>query len=256
VLPGVSKKLIVVPLYASHWVNPELYQPLPRADRHYDLIMVASWGKVKRHQVLFSALRSMPRELRVLLVGQDQEGRTADTIRELAGWYGVADRFTILSNQPHREVTKLLCQARASVVLSKREGSCVVVAESLFADTPVALLQDAVIGSRVYLNDETGRFLDERHLARDLTEFIRNADRYEPRRWAEQNITCWRSSQTLNDFLKRHALKQGQAWTQDIAALQWSPDPRLARNEDRPLIAAEREEIVRRFGLEIGLPLQ
>src|SRR5205823_6045879 len=46
VLPGVSSRLIVVPLYASHWVNPELYQPLPKAERQYDLIMVASWGKV------------------------------------------------------------------------------------------------------------------------------------------------------------------------------------------------------------------
>ena len=84
VLPRVSSRLIVVPLYASSWVNPELYQPVPHAERPYDLIMVASWGKVKRHHVLFKALRSMPRDLRVLLVGQDQEGRSADTIRELA----------------------------------------------------------------------------------------------------------------------------------------------------------------------------
>jgi glycosyltransferase involved in cell wall biosynthesis len=254
VLPFVSNRLIVVPLYASHWVNPDLYQPMPKADRPFDLIMVASWGKVKRHHIFFSALRSMPRDLRVLLVGQDQDGRTADTIRELAGWYGVADRFTILSNQPHREVTKLFCQARCSVVLSKREGSCVVVAESLFADAPVALLQDAVIGSRVFLNEQTGRFLDERHLARDLTEFIQNADRYQPRGWAEQNISCWRSTQILNDILRQHALESGQRWTQDIAPLQWSPDPQLAQAEDRHRLSAERGTILERFGLEIGPP--
>ena len=117
VLPRVSSRLIVAPLYASHWVNPEFYQPLPRAERPFDLIMVASWGKVKRHQALFAALRTMPKEMRVLLVGQDQEGRTADTIRELAGWYGVADRFTILTNQPHREVTKLFCSRSFSACL-------------------------------------------------------------------------------------------------------------------------------------------
>jgi glycosyltransferase involved in cell wall biosynthesis len=254
VLPRVSNRLTVVPLYASHWMNPELYQPMPRAERPYDLIMVASWGKVKRHQALFSALRTMSKDLRVLLVGQDQEGRSADTIRELARWYGVADRLTILSNQPHREVTKLFCQARASAVLSKREGSCVVVAEALFADTPVALLRGAVIGSRVFLNEQTGRFLDERNLARDLTDFVQNADRYQPRAWAEQNISCWRSTQILNDALKRHALERGQAWTQDIAPLQWSPDPLLARTVDRQRFAAERSEIVQRFGLEIGPP--
>jgi glycosyltransferase involved in cell wall biosynthesis len=254
VLPRVSSRLKVVSLYASNWVNPELYQPLPRPERAYDLIMVASWGKVKRHQALFAALRTMPKDLRVLLVGQDQEGRSAESIRELARWYDVADRFTILSNQPHREVTKLFCQARASVVLSKREGSCVVVAESLFADTPVALLHGAVIGSRVFLNEQTGRFLDERALARDLTEFVRNAERYQPRAWAEQKISCWRSTQILNDILRRHALERGQAWTQDLAPLQWSPDPLLARAEDRQRLATERSEIVQRFGLEIGPP--
>ena len=85
-----------VPLLASHWVNPDLYQPLLKSERPYDLIMVASWGKVKRHQVLFRALRSLPTNLRVLLVGQDQEGRTADTIRELARGYGVADRLELV----------------------------------------------------------------------------------------------------------------------------------------------------------------
>ena len=254
VLPRISNRLIVVPLYASSWVNPDLYQPLPKADRPYDLIMVASWGKVKRHHVLFSALRSMPKELRVLLVGQDQESRSAETIGELARWYGVADRLTILSNQPYREVTKLFCQARASVVLSKREGSCVVVAESLFADAPVGLLQDAVLGSRVFINEQTGRFLDGNHLARDLTDLVQNADRYQPRAWAEQNISCFHSTQILNDVLKQHALRRGQAWTQDIAALHWAPDPKLIRVEDQHRLAAEREEIRQRFGLEIGLP--
>jgi glycosyltransferase involved in cell wall biosynthesis len=252
VLPRVSNRLIVVPLYASQWVNPDLYVPLPRVDRPYELIMVASWGKVKRHQALFAALRSMPREFRVLLVGQDQEGRSAETIRELARWYGVADRFTILTNQPYREVRKLFCQARASVVLSKREGSCVVIAESLFADAPAALLQEAVIGSRVFLNEQTGRFLDGNHLARDLTEFVKNADRYQPRRWAEQNISCHHSSQILNALLKQSALERGQVWTQDIATMQWSPDPRLVRPEDRQRLAAEWQEIQQRFGWEIG----
>ncbi|MCI0642794.1 MAG: glycosyltransferase, partial [Gemmataceae bacterium] len=149
VLPRIAPKFVVVPLYASHWVNPERFRPLPRTDRVYDLVMVTSWGKVKRHFALFKALKKMRPDIRVLLIGQDQEGRSADTIRKEARWYGVENWLTILANQPYEMVTQLLCQAKASVVLSKREGSCVVVAESLFADTPVALLEGAEIGSRV-----------------------------------------------------------------------------------------------------------
>src|ERR1043165_2701980 len=254
VLQRISNRFVVVPLYASHWVNPQVFQPLPRSQRRYDLIMVASWGKVKRHHALFSALRSMPRDLRVLLVGQDQDGRTADTIRNLARWYGVADRLTILSDQPYAEVARLFCQSRSSVVLSRREGSCVVVAESLFADTPVALLHDAVIGSRVFINEQTGRFLDGRNLAKELTEFIASEDRYQPRAWAEKNIACWQSTEVLNCELKQHALARGEGWTQDIAPLQWSPGPGLARAEERQRLAGERERILREFALEIGRP--
>jgi glycosyltransferase involved in cell wall biosynthesis len=252
--PRMSPNLTPVPLYASSWVNPDLFQPLPRKERAYDLLMVANFAKFKRHQAFFRALRSMPRDMRILLIGQNQDGRTDDTIREAARWYGVADRFTLLSNQPYRAIPKAYCNARASVVLSKREGSCVAIAESLFADTPAAMLQEAGIGSRVFLNDQTGRFLDGKHLARDLTDFVRNADHYQPRQWAEQNITCRRSSRVLNELLKQNALERGQEWTQDIASMQWAPDPAYLQPEDRLRLEAERCDIQERFGLDIGPP--
>jgi glycosyltransferase involved in cell wall biosynthesis len=255
VFPRMSSNLVTVPLYASSWVNPEMFQPLPKAERSWDLLMVANFAKFKRHHAFLGALRSLPGQTRVLLIGQNQDGRDADTIRATARWYGVADRFTLRSNQPYREVVRAFCQARASVVLSKREGSCVAIVESMFADAPAAMLRDAGIGSRAFINDQTGRFLDEATLARDLAEFVRDANRYQPRAWAEQNITCWHSSQVLNDVLKSKALELGQDWTVDIAPLQWSPDPMLARSEDRPRAAVERADILERFGLEIGPPI-
>jgi hypothetical protein len=115
-------------------------------------------------------------------------------------------------------------------------------------------LNDAVLGSRVFINEQTGRFLAERNLADELTDFVRNADGYQPRAWAERHISCWKSTQILNDILKRHALERGEIWTQDIAPLQWSPDPTLARAEDRQRLLAERQAIQERFGLEIGPP--
>lgn len=252
VFPRMSPNLIAVPLYASSWVNPALFTPLPKSERTHDLLMVANFAKFKRHFAFFSALRSMPRDLRILLIGQDQDGRTAETIRETARWYGVADRFTLLSHLPYREIPRHYCSARASVVLSKREGSCVAIAESLFADAPAAMLQEAGIGSRVFINEQTGRFLDGAHLARDLTDLVASAARYSPRAWAEANISCFRSTQTLNDVLKRSARERGQDWTLDIAPLQWSPDPLLVHAEDRVRMASERADIAARFSLEIG----
>jgi glycosyltransferase involved in cell wall biosynthesis len=255
VFPRMSPNLVVTPLYASSWVNPDLFQPIPKAERKWDLLMVANFAKFKRHHAFFGALRSMPKDLRVLLIGQDQDGRTAATIHDVARWYGVEDRFTLLSRQPYVEMAKHFCSARSSVVLSKREGSCVAIAESLFADAPAAMLADAGIGSRAFINEQTGRFLDERHLARDLTEFVRDADRYRPRAWADANISCYRSTQMLNELLKEKALALGQEWTQDILPMQWAPDPKLVRSEDRARLEGERADIISRYGLEIGLPL-
>jgi hypothetical protein len=36
--------------------------------------------------------------------------------------------------------------------------------------------------------------------------------------------------------------------------MQWCPDPRLVRVEDQQRLAAERGDILARFGWEIGLP--
>ncbi len=251
-IPRIASSMQVVPIYASQWVNPDLFHPTPHASREFDLVMVASWGKVKRHQALFSAMRTMPRDTRVLLVGQDQDGRTAETIRDLAASYGVARQVTIAANQPYPAVAQHLANARASVVLSRREGSCVVIAESFFADTPAALLEGAVIGSRTFLNAETGRLLDPRQLGRDLASFIEASGSFRPRAWAERNISAQRTTARLNDALRQDAKARGEDWTVDLATLQWSPDPVLATAADRARLAPEQEDLARRFGLLVG----
>jgi glycosyltransferase involved in cell wall biosynthesis len=252
VLPRVSANYVVVPLFASSWVNPDVFRPLPHDKRDIDLIMVANFGKVKRHYVLFKALREMPARIRVVLVGQDQDARTADTLRAEARCFGVDRRFHILSNAGYPQVVSALCRSRTSVVLSRREGSCVVVAESLFADTPAALYEDAEIGSRAFINPATGRLLKHRGLAAQLLDFIERAGEYAPRQWAEAHISCFRSSQTLNDILKEHMRAAGEDWTLGLAPLYWCPDPRLVFPEDRHRLASARREIRDRFGVEMG----
>ncbi len=85
ILQRISPKYRVVPMYTSHWVNPARYQPRPRAERDIDILMVAAWGKVKRHRLLSRALRRMPASLKVVVIGQDQDGRTQATMRKECG---------------------------------------------------------------------------------------------------------------------------------------------------------------------------
>jgi glycosyltransferase involved in cell wall biosynthesis len=254
ILPRLAPNYVPVPLFASSWVNPAFYHPLPRHERDVDIVMLANFGKYKRHLALFRALRGLSPRPRVLLIGQEQNGRTADTLRAEAAVYGVADALTIRTNVSDDEVAHSLCRARVSLILSRREGSCVAVAESLFADTPVGLLHDAEVGSRAFLNAETGRFLDERNLSADLAAFLAESGRYSPRAWADEHLSCFRSSAVLNDLLKRHALSAGQEWTCDLAPLCWRPNPVLVSPEDRQRMQAAHDDVCQRFNIEIGLP--
>jgi glycosyltransferase involved in cell wall biosynthesis len=250
-LPSISPKFVPIPLYASSWVNPEWFPAAPLT-RDIDVVMVANFAKFKRHHALFAALRTLPRTLRVLLIGQAESNRTASSIRAEADAYGVSDRFELVVDAPHQLVLESFRRARISLVLSRREGSCVVVAESLFADTPVGLLENAHVGSRAFINEHTGRLLSHRGLGSQLLDFLKRADRYAPRAWAEEHISCWQSTRVLNEQFKRHALDRGHAWTEDLAPLHWRPDPQPANSKDRARLQPAYDDVRARFGLDIG----
>ncbi len=252
IFPRLSAKYSMVPLFASSWVNPALYKPVPFEQKDIDLLMVASFEEYKRHFLLFKALRTMPASTRVLLIGQDHEGRTAESIMSEARAYGVQDRFELRVNAPHTTVLEALCRAKTTVVLSRREGSCVAVVESMFANTPVGVFEDAEVGSRVHINEATGRLLRYRDLGRQLSDFAANADKYSPRAWAERNISCSHSTHVLNEAVKAHALESGQEWTQDIAAHDWRPNPQLISTQDQARMQGSYDDFLSRFGIRLG----
>ena len=57
IFPRLSPKYVMAPLYASSWVNPGYFAPRPRTERDIDIVMVANFGKYKRHHALFRALQ-------------------------------------------------------------------------------------------------------------------------------------------------------------------------------------------------------
>jgi len=95
------------------------------------------------------------------------------------------------------------------------------------------MFEDAEIGSRVYLNESTGRFFHHQNLSNQIMDFISNSHKYSPRAFAETNISCFQSTRILNEALKAHALATGQAWTLDIAVHHWRPDPQLLSGSDK-----------------------
>jgi glycosyltransferase involved in cell wall biosynthesis len=234
-----------LPLLAGDWVDPDVYQPLPLAEREIDVLMVAHWAPFKRHWLLWKALRELPRTARVVLVGRDLPGRTWRDLRAEARGAGVRQELEFERNVPPERVAELQCAARVSAVFSQREGSCVAVPESLFADAPVAMMRDAHVGSRAYINPRTGVLLDAASIAREFARFHDEAERFDARAWAVENTGCHVASARLNAALRDHALRYGEPWTRDIEPLRWRYVPEYvdpaARERMAPAVRALRE---------------
>ncbi len=238
-----------VPIMACDWIEPRSYAPKPRTIRPLDILMVAGWARLKGHWMLFRALRRMRKGLRVLLVGQNMEGRTADAVYAEAKAFGVGDRIEMIRDAPARLVRELQCDSKIAVVLSRREGSGVVTAESFFADTPVAMLRGAHVGSRAYINDRTGILSNPDRLHRDLSVFLEQSDTYAPRAWALDHITCYHSHRRLNAILRNHAVETRCSWSHDIVPFCWRPDPVYLDDRDRSELAPAYEELHARYGI-------
>lgn len=251
--PRISKKYRMINLYASSWVDPELFKPLPRLERDIDILMLANFGAYKRHHVLFKALRHLPKSLRVVLVGQPNGKRTSEVLLNEAEIFGVRDRIELRQRVSDEEVVDLLCRSKVSLINSRREGSCVAVVESMFANTPVGLVEGAQIGSAIFINQKTGMFLREKYFAKDLGDFLSRADSFSAREWCLANKLSARDScKVLNESLRNNAKSQQLPWTRDIIPFHWRPNPTPFDTEAYAWQRAEKRRIHELFGIEIG----
>ena len=108
-----------------------------------------------------------------------------------------------------------------------------VVTESLFADTPVAMLRDAHIGSRTYINKDTGILLDYTSIRQQLMGLVERRVPFGARKWAEENISCQASLARWNSFLREEAIARGLPWTRDLVPFCWKPYTVYLNDHDR-----------------------
>jgi len=240
-----------IPIMACDWCDPEFYRPRPREQRRVDILMVAHFQRLKRHWLLFEALRRMPKNLNVVLIGRESPGCMKRDILRQARAFGVPQDLTVLSGLEIDEVMAYQCDAKVSAILSKREGSCVAVTEAFFADTPVVMMRDAHIGARTYINNKTGEVTSRGKLHLSLAEMLESSSTYSPRAWAFEHISARRSSERLNTILRDHSLNVGKPWTQDIAPLCWRYVPRYLGSQDAERLKPSVEELRVRYGVEL-----
>jgi hypothetical protein len=139
-----------------------------------------------------------------------------------------------------------------SILLSGWEGSAVVVAESLFANSPVAMLFNAHVGSRAYVNEQTGILMRPATIPWALSELIERGAAYRPRQWAVENISCFRSTCRLNGLLREYCCQHGLAWETDIAPFCWRPNAVYVDPAQGKSMIPEYHRLRERFGLNLA----
>ncbi len=246
-LTAFNPGLRCLPGLACDWVNPQFYRPKSWHSRTVDILMVANWGAFKRHWDFFQALTQLPPNLRVVLVGQNEGGFTQEHIRKLASDIGVPQHLDIRQSISIEEVTQLQCDSKISTVLSRREGGCVALVESLFAGCGLAVRDDACIGSAAHVNDRTGILLRSGHLAEGFLELLDRGPRLDSARWAAEHVSCHRTLEKLLQTLLADAMEKGRPWTRDLALPHWRPHPVLAREEDKNALRPAYADLNARF---------
>jgi hypothetical protein len=257
IIPRFSDKYVVAPLLCSNWVNPAWYQPIPYEQKDIDFFMLANFGEYKRHWELFKALRRMPKDLKVVLIGTHNGSRDDQTIMAEAKAFGLTpDRIDLRRSVPHDEVRDTFVRSKCSLIFSLREGSCMAIVESMFAGTPVGMFDNAKVGSRRFINEQTGRFLTHRRLSEQLMDFLRHSGEFRPRQWVEENkVDCFGSSEALNEVIRKKCLADGDEWTLDTFPHHWSPHPELTDRANYERVRADYDHIQNEIGIDLdGFP--
>ncbi len=239
----LKSNLIPVPFGASDWVDFRIFRPIPGMMKRYASIYVSSYNYVKRHHLLFKTIREIrdPNYKCALVFGKS--GNAKCEIEQLIDYYQVRNNVTIYYGVPQRQVNEILNMSKVNILLSLKEGSNRSIFEGLFANVPGIVLKNNLGVKKDYINETTGRLIDERRLKDTLLYFRNHWEKYNPREWALKNISPLVTAKKLSKYLKIIAQDKGEPWTKDIIPKVNAPELKYFYPEDELSMPTSRAVI-------------
>lgn len=222
VICNMKSNLLPVRLGAGDWVDTDIFQESSNEQKIYDIVMVASWSKVKRHDVLFKAISSEKlKDLKILLIGYPWDGRTREDIIREAKYYGINDQIEILENISQEEVSNAVKKSKIGIMITKREGANRGIYECLLQGVPVILYSGNRGVNKDIINETTGRLASDDELGAVIKEMLSNYRAYSKvARWARQNTGRKIAHALLNEKLRQMAIEKGESYTKSICEIK------------------------------------
>jgi glycosyltransferase involved in cell wall biosynthesis len=245
-IASIGAPLVPIRLGPADWVDADLFSNVQSEDKAYDLVMVANWEPHKRHAQLFRALSKINhRKIRVLLVGFQLGGRTADDIkREAEVIRNPLIKIDILENLPAQEVARHLGQCKVFVFLSRKEGDNKALVEAMFVGVPAIVFDKTIGGARARINPATGMLASDEELSDKIVYMLDHYEEFSPRTWAFQHTGSSVATQVLNDLIHRTVIESGGRFTQNIVEKTNAPNLGYKNPTQRNLFEKDYEFIL------------
>jgi hypothetical protein len=216
-IKSLNSNLTPIRIGAGDWIDSDIFSECPYTDKVYDIVMIANWQRIKRHELLFSAISQCKHTVKkVALIGYPYVGRTKDDIFYEASKYNVKEKLDIYESISRKQVGEIVRQSRSAVMLSLREGANRGIYECFFSGVPVVISNRNVGVNRDHINKYTGLTSDDKVLPENIDFLLENEHDFTPREWALRNTGCANSNRSLNEFLKNIAMDCGEEWTKDL----------------------------------------
>jgi glycosyltransferase involved in cell wall biosynthesis len=244
-IESLRTNLVAVRVGAGEWVDPAIFQAREKdKSAEYDVVMLAAWDPLKRHEVFFRAAARVKRErpLRFALIGYDM-GWTREPIERLLRQYDLENDATIYEDIPHAEVARIVADSKVSLLLSQREGASRAIYESMFCGTPIIVYRQQCGVNLDHVNQHTGLLADDDELADVIKSVLDRPEAFDPRSWAVENAGYSKATEKINAALAEMATRRGYLWTRDIEAKKNAPNLRYAAAGVHQDFAAEYERL-------------
>ena len=170
------------------------------AEKKFDVIYVAAAQPYKRHDILFDALATLPRDVSALCVFG--YGENADALRQQAADMGLNVTFIGPPGVPHAEVNRLMNRARLGVVCGENDGAPAILTEYMLAGLPVLANADLSCGLQ-YIRADTGRVASAANFSTAIAEMLADTSVYQPRKAVLDNWTWPHSMARLAGLIER-----------------------------------------------------
>ena len=204
--PGALVKVLPI---GPEFASPETFFPTG-AQKDFDVIYVAAAQDYKRHDILFEALRALPRDVRCLCVFG--YGELHNDLRDGAASLGLNIEFVGPPGVSHDKVNRLMNRARVGVVCGIDDGAPAILTEYMLAGLPVLANAGLRCGLQ-YITGRTGMTAKAENFADALSYMLRTPEAFSPREEVLQRWTWDHSVKKLVDLIDAARDRRLQAHT-------------------------------------------